>query len=246
VYVGAAAWWNSSTTTTSKWSGSIASTRPPFRLWIDANTWLEVARPMVAHPQLTERGVAQRVPERRQALREDLLAVRDEQETRPRERHSQPAVVDRRHHRLAGPGRGDEQVAVMAVRTRHLDLSSSRSWNGRSVSSVGGRYVVVAPAAGSSVRSPELGSGRTARSRRPPSRSRTPPPSGRSPRGCGCPTPGRSTPAPGTIALWVRFDEPTYAVECPRARWNNHDFACRRVVVVSYDTRTCTPACSSA
>jgi hypothetical protein len=50
--------------------------------------------------------------------------------------------------------------------------------------------------------------------------------------------------SPGTIALCVSFDDPTYAVARPWARWNNHDLACRRVAVVSYETRTCTPASS--
>ena len=39
--------------------------------------------------------------------------------------------------------------------------------------------------------------------------------------------------SPGTIALWVRFDDPTYAVDCPRARLKIHALAWRRVVVWS-------------
>ncbi len=35
---------------------------------------------------------------------------------------------------------------------------------------------------------------------------------------------------PVTCAEWVRFDEPTYAVENPEWRWNTHAFACNRVV----------------
>src|SRR5687768_16956334 len=51
---------------------------------------------------------------------------------------------------------------------------------------------------------------------------------------------------PVTGALCVRFDDPMYAVDAPRCRWKSHAFACNRVVVVSYETRTSTPAAASS
>ena len=52
--------------------------------------------------------------------------------------------------------------------------------------------------------------------------------------------------SPVICALCVRFDEPMYAVVAPRCRWNSHAFACSRVVVVSNETRTSTPAAASS
>ena len=45
---------------------------------------LEVLRPMLAHPQLAEARISQRVPKRRSALLQDLLPVGDEQQPAPR------------------------------------------------------------------------------------------------------------------------------------------------------------------
>ena len=76
---------------------------------------LEPARASAPDPLLTERRIAQRVPERREALIEDLLPMSDEQQPRPVEALAVARVVERRHHGLTRAGRGDEQVAVVAV-----------------------------------------------------------------------------------------------------------------------------------
>ena len=47
--------------------------------------------------------------------------------------------------------------------------------------------------------------------------------------------------SPSSIASAERFDEPTYPVEKPVARWNSQALACRRVCAVSYETRTSAP-----
>ena len=60
--------------------------------------------------------------ERRHGLREDLFAVGDEEETRSRQFLAEARVVDRRHDRLAGAGRRDEQIAVMAAAAGQCDL----------------------------------------------------------------------------------------------------------------------------
>ncbi len=76
---------------------------------------LEVAGPLRAHPQLAERCVVERVAVGEPALFEDLAAMGDEQQSRPWERPGEVAVVDGGHHRLAGAGRGDQQVSVMTM-----------------------------------------------------------------------------------------------------------------------------------
>ena len=83
---------------------------------------LEAARPLAADPQLAESYVAQRMLEGLPTLLEDLHAMRDEEQSRAWQLRAQPLVVDRRHHGLAGPGGGHEQVAVMAEAARDGDL----------------------------------------------------------------------------------------------------------------------------
>ena len=83
---------------------------------------LERLRSMPSDPQLAEGVIAEAVAERRQALSQDLLAVRDEQQARARQALPKPRVVDRGHDRLAGSGRGDEQVSVVAALAGQLDL----------------------------------------------------------------------------------------------------------------------------
>ena len=65
--------------TTSKCVGSSAAEAGSVEALDRREDVLEPLRSSVADPQLAERGVAQRMPERRKALLEDLLAVRDEQ-----------------------------------------------------------------------------------------------------------------------------------------------------------------------
>jgi len=65
---------------------------------------IEGAWPVTADPKLAKGVVAQRLPTRRQALAEDLLAVSDEQKACPRQGLAQARIVDRRHHGLAGAG----------------------------------------------------------------------------------------------------------------------------------------------
>ena len=125
-YDGAAAWWNSSTITTSKCAGSMFRTSALWRLWIDAKTCSNRDGPLPADPLLAERGVAQRVPERRTALVEDLLAMSDEQEAAAAELRSQTRVVDRCHHGLPGARGRDEQVAMVALVAGEDDVLEQR------------------------------------------------------------------------------------------------------------------------
>ena len=121
-YDGAAAWWNSSTITTSKCAGSSDSSPDRLRLWIDAKTCSNRGGTPSADPKLTEARVTEGVRERRAALLEDLLPVRDEQQPVTRQPFAKARVVDRRHDRLARAGCGDEEVPVPPVRARELDL----------------------------------------------------------------------------------------------------------------------------
>ena len=75
--------------------------------------------------------------ERRAALGENLLSVRDEQQPRPGKPRSESSVVHSSHHRLAGTGRRDKQVAVVALCRESSICSRSRSWNGSSLISTG-------------------------------------------------------------------------------------------------------------
>ena len=73
--------------------------------------------------QLTERGVGEDFSVGPQRLLEDLLAVRDEEQSRPVgwRGPAQSAVVKCGDHRLAGPGGGDDQIAMAIV---HVALDS--------------------------------------------------------------------------------------------------------------------------
>ena len=103
--------------------GGIEVARPAaFRLWIDANTCSNASRTMAARPTARRRRDRGGVAERRQALLEDLLPVRDEEQPRARQRLPKPRVVDRGHDGLAGSGRGDQQVAVVAALARQRNL----------------------------------------------------------------------------------------------------------------------------
>ena len=134
----AAAWWNSSTMTTSKWSAGRSVEVRRGQALDRREDVVERLGPRATDPLLAERVVAQRVPEGRAALVEDLLAVRDEQQPCEAKRGAQPGVVDRGHHGLAGTGGGDEQVAVVTRAARETAISSSsRSWKGSSRISTG-------------------------------------------------------------------------------------------------------------
>jgi len=87
---------------------------------------LEAQRPVAADPAFAERRLAQRVAERRQALVEDLGAVRDEQQPVAGERSAEPRVVDRGHHGLSRPGRRDDQVAPVTLVQRDRELLEQR------------------------------------------------------------------------------------------------------------------------
>ena len=76
-----------------------------------------------ADQDLAKGVVAQHLAIGAQRLLEDLLAVRHEQQPRPPTRLlAQPLVVEGRHHRLAGAGGGDHQVAPAAVIALDLQL----------------------------------------------------------------------------------------------------------------------------
>jgi len=99
---------------------------------------VEPLGPVSTDPLLAERGVSQRVPERGTALVDDLFAVSNKQKAAPRKLSSQTGIVDRRNHRLPGPGGGNKQVPMMTlVAGEGVMCSSSASWNGRSSTSTG-------------------------------------------------------------------------------------------------------------
>src|SRR5690606_18098696 len=75
-----------------------------------------------AHPQFTERSIAQRVCEGGATLLQDFLTVSDEEEPCARQSRAEAMIIDRRHHRLAGSGRGYEEIPMVAELARHLDL----------------------------------------------------------------------------------------------------------------------------
>ena len=82
---------------------------------------VEPCRSCTAYPLLSERRVAQCVPERGQALIEDLLAVGYEQQSRSAEPPGERGVVERRHDGLARASGGNEEVAVMTTLPREFD-----------------------------------------------------------------------------------------------------------------------------
>src|SRR3954454_3236028 len=82
---------------------------------------VEVLWAGAVYPHLAERMIAQSLPECCSTLLEDLAAMGNEEETRPRQFRSQPGVKDGGHHGLAGAGRGDQQIAVMSLKPRDLD-----------------------------------------------------------------------------------------------------------------------------
>ena len=61
-----------------------------------------------------------------EALFQDLLAVGDEQEPRARQLRPQARVVDSRHHRLTCARCRHEEVAVVALLARKLELLEQR------------------------------------------------------------------------------------------------------------------------
>ncbi len=175
---------------------------------------LEPRRAVAADPHLAEGRVAQRMPERRPALVEDLLAMRDEQEpTREASSLPQTRVVDCRHHRLARAGGGDEQIAVVSLVTRELDaVRAARSWKGRSSISIGLSSVTSSPVVACVRRLNSSGSYGDEVAALPVARRRRLPSSRPRP-GCGRPTTRTFHSSPMTCAECVRFDEPMYAVE---------------------------------
>ena len=83
---------------------------------------LEVLRARTADPFFAKRGVPNRVPEGGQALIEDFVAVRDEQQPCSWQFGAQPGVVDCGHDGFAGAGGGDQQITVMAAAAGQGDL----------------------------------------------------------------------------------------------------------------------------
>src|SRR4051794_19105473 len=79
--------------------------------------------PRAGDVQLAEHGVGEHFSVGPQRLLENLLAVRDEEESRPVGwgGPAQSAVVKRSDHRLASPGGSDDQVAMAIM---HLALDS--------------------------------------------------------------------------------------------------------------------------
>ena len=154
-------------------------------------------------------GPAEPLAERGQALVEDLLPVGDEEEARPGERLAQASVVDGGHHRLAGAGRRDEQVAVMASLARQGDLLEQPLLEG-----LGPKLDrAEEDALGRSARSRRCARGtrrgRRARSRRSSSRSRRPRRACRRRPGSVPPATRTFHSRPLTWAEWVRLEDPT-------------------------------------
>ena len=115
---------------------------------------VELPRTLPADPQLAERMIAYAVTKCRQALFEDLLTVRHEQQPRALKAISKPRVVDRGHDRFPCACCGDEQVAMVPTLTRQRDLleqallerfgpkldrTEKNHWSGRRTSGFGGK-----------------------------------------------------------------------------------------------------------
>ena len=69
---------------------------------------LEVGGAVAADPQLTKGCIPKCMPESCEALVEDLLAMGDEKQARPRQAATQPLIIQRGHDRLAGACGGYE------------------------------------------------------------------------------------------------------------------------------------------
>ena len=82
---------------------------------------IESGRTSSAHPLLAERCVSKCVAEGRQALVEDLLAVRNKQKSRAVERLAESGVVDGCHHGFPRSRGGDQEVAMVTILARQLD-----------------------------------------------------------------------------------------------------------------------------
>ena len=91
---------------------------------------IEPLRACFADPELAERCVAQRVSVGREALLENLLAVRDEQKPVAWKLGSEACVVDRRHDCLPGAGCCDQQVVMMASHAGYRELFEERILEG--------------------------------------------------------------------------------------------------------------------
>ena len=194
---------------------------------------LESLRAMLADPELAEARIAQRVSERRPALLQDLLPVGHEQQPRAGGSVGRKSrVVDRRHDGLAGAGGGDEQVAVPPVPSSDLDLLEQPLLERTQVDLRRRQLERGRPTVRDRVRSTNSARSYGTKSSLSQYDSKT--------AAIFDTTSGLRRPetrtfhsSPVTCALWVRFDEPMYAVVAPRCRWNSHAFACSRVVVVS-------------
>jgi hypothetical protein len=198
------------------------------RLWIDAKTCSKrsgVRRPPTAR---RTRGRAARAERARGSGRGSPRGGRRRAAARAA---ASPAarVVERGHHRLAGAGGGDEQVAVVTrVRASSICSSSApgtaRAQLDRAQDDRGPTRRRIALV--------ELGTRRTGRSRRRPVALEDGGDLLDHARRLRAPRRARSTRA-RHLRRVVRFEEPTYAVEKPDSRWNSQALACRRVVLVS-------------
>ena len=83
---------------------------------------LEPLRALPRDPELPEGGIAQRLPEGRPALGQDLLPMGDEQQAGARKPSPQSCVVERCHHGFPGSGRRNEEVPVVPRFPGQLDL----------------------------------------------------------------------------------------------------------------------------
>ena len=170
---------------------------------------IETRRSLSADPQSRRRRLAERVRERRAALLENLLRWATKS-SRSLGSRSQARVVDRGHHGLAGTGRGDEQIAVPPAAGK-LDLFEEPflkrfeldlDWAQGSRCSVLGHRGPSTKLLGSNGTKSPLAQydSKTAAIFATTS---------------GLRTPDTRTfhSRPVTIAEWVRFDDPMYAVE---------------------------------
>src|SRR4051812_15973960 len=78
-------------------------------------------RSRATDPFLAKGWVPQHMPEHRPALVENLLPMRHEEQTGPGQRGAKPAVVDGRHHRLAGTGRRHQKVPMLPTHPGERD-----------------------------------------------------------------------------------------------------------------------------
>ena len=224
--------------TTSKWCGSRSREAGGAAGSGSTRRRARTARPLRRRPTARRRrGRAARDGRSRGSGRGSPRGARRRAAARAGSALAQPRVVERRHHRLAGARRRDQQVAVVAALAGERDLLEQPLLErlgpqlDRAQDERAGAVVCRAVVRARTRRR------RRARSRRCSSSSRRRRRPCRRRRGCGRRTRGRSTRARSPARSASGSTSRCTPSRSPDSRWNSHAFACRRVLLMSYETR---------